>query len=346
MLRKRLMATLGGLVCVLIAAAVTGLWVLQSVLDDLATTNLEVEKILTLTYELGEALTLLEAELHTLDTPAVERFERLTERIGELSSRLTSHEMAPHQAQVAGSGYERLASLTPHFLELASAAAHALDVRTAAARAQEARAVAAAIWTEVTTIRQMAREHVADERTRITVRFRNTVIGLTVAALALANIAIFMLIRAATLVLEPVDRLVEASRRLADEDFKHRVILDRKDEFGELAAAYNQLAAKLESNEQKKVETLRHMALTLNHELNNVINIIELQIGQLDRSRHNDPDLSNRLQQMQANLERMSGVVKSLLNVRRVVLTDYVPGQKMLDLERSTQDADDAGSSE
>lgn len=346
MLRKRLMATLGGLVCVLIAASVIGLWLLQSVLDDLATTNFEVEKVLTNTNELGEALTLLEAELHTFDPSSLVRFEKLIIAIGEMSSQLTTHEMAPHQSELAGGGYERVATLAPIFMELASAAAHARDIRTAAVRSEEARAAAAAIRTEVATIRQMAREHVADERARITNRFRNTVVGLTVAALALANIAIFMLIRAANLVLEPVGRLVEASRRLADEDFKHRVTLDRNDEFGELAAAYNHLAAQLESNEQRKVETLRHLALTLNHELNNVINIIELQIGQLDRSRHDDPDLTARLQQIQANLERMTGVVKSLMNVRRVVLTDYVPGQKMLDLKRSTQDVDDLESSE
>ena len=163
------------------------------------------------------------------------------------------------------------------------------------------------------------------------------VLGLAMAFLVLVNASVVLLLRAANMILNPVDRLVLANRELAAEHFEHRVPLDRADEFDELADAYNHLAQRLQANERKRLETLGMAALTLNHELNNAMSMIELQLKLVSR-RVGQPERVERcLRCIGDALGRMSRTVESLKHVKRIVLTDYVEGTKMLDLEKSTE---------
>ncbi len=173
----------------------------------------------------------------------------------------------------------------------------------------------------------------------LTNRFRWLVTGVALGFLVTINVSVLLLLRAAGMILRPVDKLVEGSRELARERFDHRIVLGEHDEFDELADAYNRLAQQLQDNEQRKVETLHQVARTLNHELNNAIATIELQLPLLQRQAPDDAGFEMRLKQIRENLQRMNHVVKDLTQVRRVVLTDYVQGVKMLDLERSVQEA-------
>jgi signal transduction histidine kinase len=174
-------------------------------------------------------------------------------------------------------------------------------------------------------------------------RLKWIVLGLSAAFLLLINASAVVLVRAAGVVLNPVERLVRASRELAAERFEHRVALDRDEgEFGELARAYNQLAEQLQANERKRIEVLGMAALTLNHELNNAMGTIELQL-QLVKSRSADAArVETCLRRIGDGLARMSGVVESLKHVKRIVLTDYLEGTKMLDLRKSTEEEDHA----
>jgi len=168
-------------------------------------------------------------------------------------------------------------------------------------------------------------------------RFRRTAIGLAIAHLVLLNIMIVVLLRAATLVLRPVDRLVEASRRLASGDYSHRVEVRRHDEFDELAEAFNAMAENLQSDEARRLETLHQVARTLNHELNNAIAIIELQLRLVQKSPGYDRSSGVQLQRIHEALSHMNETIVSLKDVRRVVLTEYIEGVQMLDLKLSTQ---------
>ena len=166
------------------------------------------------------------------------------------------------------------------------------------------------------------------------------VLGLSMAFFVLVNASVVLLLRAAGMILSPVDRLVAASRELAAEHFQHRVPLDRCDEFDELASAYNDLAQRLEANERKRVETLGMAALTLNHELNNAMGMIELQLQLVARRVGDREPVEKSLRCIGDGLSRMRRAVESLKHVKRIVLTDYVQGTKMLDLQKSTEQSD------
>ena len=181
-----------------------------------------------------------------------------------------------------------------------------------------------------------------DRATHVALAGRLTwvVLGLSLAFLILVNASVLLLLRAAGMILSPVDRLVAASRQLAAERFEHRVPLDRDDEFDLLASAYNDLAQRLQANERKRLETLGMVALTLNHELNNAMGMIQLQLQLVARRCGQRAPVEQSLRHIADGLARMSRTVESLKHIKRIVLTDYVEGTKMLDLEKSTQQPD------
>ena len=105
-----------------------------------------------------------------------------------------------------------------------------------------------------------------------------------------------------------------------------------------MATSFNNLAGQLQSNEQRKLQTLAQVALTLSHELNNAGAIIELQLKLLGKQSSGNPAFERCLRQIHESLARMTRTVDLLTKVRRIVLTDYVEGLKMLDLERSVEE--------
>ena len=177
------------------------------------------------------------------------------------------------------------------------------------------------------------------EEERALAQFRTLVVALGVVFVLVINLSIVLLVRMATLILRPVEKLLVATREMSRGNYYHRVQLDEADEFNELAGAYNALAERMQSTENLRMEVLAQAGLALNHDLNNAMATIELQLGLLGRSAGGDVHAERRLRTIQDSLARMKGTVQSLKNVRRIVLTDYGPGVKMLDLERSAEDS-------
>jgi len=170
------------------------------------------------------------------------------------------------------------------------------------------------------------------------VRFRWIVLGLGIVFLVLINLSVVLLLRAAGQVLRPVDKLVAATRELALEHYDHRVQLEEDDEFDRLAEAYNSLAEHLRQTEKQRMNVLAQVGLTLNHELNNAMATMELQLGMLGRGASGDLQAERRLRTIHESLNRMKETVQSLKSVRRIVLTEYSPGMQMLDLAQSLRE--------
>lgn len=201
----------------------------------------------------------------------------------------------------------------------------------------EQKSTRAGLRTAIADLARSVRVYVGDEQASFGRYLRGLVLGLTLSALVMVNISVFVLLRTAQVVLKPVGQLVHGSRELAAEHFDHRVQVEQQDEFGELARAYNRLAEQLQANEERKAEALRQLAVTLNHDLNNAMATIEMQLSLLDRQSGSNTNLAKYFRDIQSTLSRMSQRVASLKHIRRVVLTDYVDGQKMVDLEQSVE---------
>lgn len=327
MLRRNLLIRIGLLIGAFVAGAVVAIWFLQDVLSDIDRTNRDAAVLIGGVQSVGGAVTGIQV--------AKERHDRggsapvIAEAVNNLSEAMTSIG-SHHTVQSRGApstAYQRLRTVLPEFI--------ARNTDPTLMESPEALTASVEVQSAVQHLGDALRAHVATEQANLGRYFRALVLGLTLAALVMVNVAIVVLLRTAQVVLKPVAALVEGSRELAAEHFEHRVQVDQKDEFGELARAYNHLAGQLQANEERKTETLRQLAVTLNHDLNNAMTVIELQLGLLDRQTGGNPLLTRHLNEIRSNLAQMSGTVASLKNIRRIVLTDYVPGQKMLDLPRS-----------
>jgi len=66
--------------------------------------------------------------------------------------------------------------------------------------------------------------------------------------------------------------------------------------------------------------------------------VIELQLSAISRRASACPGLEDCLKQIHESLERVTQTAHALQQVRRIVLTDYVPGTKMIDLEQSARE--------
>jgi methyl-accepting chemotaxis protein len=173
------------------------------------------------------------------------------------------------------------------------------------------------------------------------ISLRWLVLSLALVFVLVINIAVAVLLRMAAMIVRPVEALVRATRELARGNFDCRVQVSANDEFDELAESYNTLAEKLQASEQRKIEMLHQVALAMNHDLNNAASIIELQLKVMGRNAAGNPSAERSLRQIHESLARMTGTVQSLKNARRIVLTDYVSGVKMLDVEQSARQEDE-----
>lgn len=321
MLRRRLLARLGVLVLGFVLGAVASIVLLQGVLTDLDAMNADAKAMISGTQNLSFAI----ASVESLRQAGAEGDARRRDLVREMKSHYEQLGTHPH-LRATGSPAERL------FADVGQALPSFLDSVEANTFTP---ADSLGLQRRVIELSQSAREVVAQEQEALSKKLRTLIIILTIAALVMMNITIVVLLRTAQMVLKPIDDLVEASRKLGQEQYGHRVLTDQGDEFAELARAYNRLGEELAANEKRKVESMQQLAVTLNHELNNVLAVIDLQLSLLDRKSGGDPALAKLFRDIRENLARISTTVASLKNVRRVVLTDYLPGEKMVDLARS-----------
>ena len=338
-LRRKLFLVLGPLVAMLLVTAVAAIVLLQGVLADLSVVNRDVART-------GNTISLIAARitaLHANDsvgeiwTPeAIEGLHREARGLVPMLEALD--EMAP-EAHGLGAPRARIEGLIDD-MESRLALARPTDRLGATLHAARVLASADELAHALLTLSSGIHDDLIGAQEALVTRFRWIVVGLTLAFLVLINVSVIVLLRTARLILSPVRDLVEASRRLAREEFSCRVSLRGRDEFDELANAFNDLAAQLQESDRRRMETLRHVARAVNHELNNALSILELQLEMIER-RPESGIPTSQLHQIHETLERMSGTVRALGNVRRIVLTDYLPGTPMLDLERSSGTLDE-----
>ncbi|MCC7147071.1 MAG: HAMP domain-containing protein [Phycisphaeraceae bacterium] len=338
MLRRKLLLVLGPLVALLLGVAVVAIGLLQNVLQGMDHINTQALVIVDQANQLGATITMVEAELHDLQLGRKRYLDNLIDSVETLRDEirlLSGHYLVTRPE--ADKTFKHLVAALPAFERHVGALATTRDPDLAAFHNEEATQFSGAMRRDILELSSLARAHARKEVEEVISQFRWLVLGLTVVFLLVINLAVLALFRASRMVLQPVERLVDASRQLALEKFDHRVALTQHDEFDELAQAYNQLAEKLQANEKRKIETLGQVALTLNHELNNAIAVIDSQLSLMGRQADKDSRLASQLRQIHQTLERMTHTVRSLQQIRRIVLTDYAEGIKMLDLEKSVR---------
>jgi len=122
----------------------------------------------------------------------------------------------------------------------------------------------------------------------------------------IATVLVFGLGIAASLVLSwkytrPIDRVVQAARRVAHGDLEDTLPVERHDEIGELTASFNDMVQKLRANKEleqrlhqaERLSSIGQLASGIAHEIRNPLNFINLSIDHL-QSRFSPADSHQR----------------------------------------------------
>ncbi len=339
MLRKKLLLNLGPIVALLLLTAITAIWQLQGVLNGLSHINTQAWRVVEQVNELSINVNAIEVELYELQLGKQRHLDALIDLVDstkqivrEMDTQYVVHEASSEPF------FKSICDQMPGFERHVGALATVQDEALAKRHGDAALSAAVTLRQSTLPLSRYVRAHAHAEHESLSNWFRWLVLGLAIVFVLVINVSVIVLLRMGSMVLQPVDKLLTATRELGREHFDYRVKLDQNDEFDELGRAYNSLAEQLQSNEQKRIETLAQAAVMMNHELNNAIAIIDLQLAMLSRQTHGCPALEKCLRQIHQSLERVTQTVHSLKHVRRIVLTDYVAGTKMLDLQRSVEE--------
>ena len=338
MLRKKLLILLGSLVGLLVVVAVVAIWLLQGVLHNMDHIGREYAVVAEDIGRMSGTITEIEIELRELQLKRQRHLDVLIGLVEDLRLQKTRVGAEFNRPLPEGKAYfDQVEEVFPIFERHVGMLATTQDPELAAAHTTEAMGASVSLRRDILALSRLMHEHIMREQDESMAWFRWLVLALAIVFLLVINTSVMVLLRMANMILRPVDQLVEASRRLANEEFAYRVNVPQKDEFGELARAYNHLAEQLQANERRKLETLAQTGVMLNHELNNVSAIIKLQLQLLSRQNDGNPAFERALRQINDSLNRMTATVDALKRVQRIVLTDYSADTKMLDLERSIQ---------
>jgi len=347
MLRRKLLLGLGSLIAAFAVLSIGAVLLLERLLNDLDESRATVTAYISRLHELGGQVIEVEAMLSGTTPPdaAIRRPEDLrfiAEYLRRGAERLKTDDVQWPADSTGPAVRDRLIEALPRFADRIDSAA---DLQAAGGEPASGVFVSGEhVWmqAEILNLTRLARAYASERQAEITWYFRWVVLGIAVAAIVVVNISVLVVLRITGMVLRPVDLLIRAGGEWAQERFGHRVPADLPGEFGQLAATYNHLAEQLAANEQRRLETLHQAARTLNHELNNALAIIELQVHLLHRRPQETAELADRLAHIRDCLARMSGTIAALKSVRRIVLIDYLEGEKMLDLPRSVGERPEA----
>lgn len=315
------------------------LWMLHGTLRDVDHLNAEALVLVDRINRLNSAMTEIQVHLYELQSGRERHLDTLIDDVEAAEGLITS--IGSHylvHGPDTKDHYLDLQTRFPRFRDSVSSLATVQDIRLTAEHNLEAMRLAVGIRESVRHIGAQAKRHAREEQSELGASFRRIVLGTAIGYALVINVSIIILLRAASLIIRPVDKLVETSRQLTHKHSGNRAEGRQNDEFLELAEAYDLLAEQVRKAEQQRMETLTHVAVTLNHELNNALATIEMQLRILGRNAKSDQRLESSLRNIRESMNRMSHTVESLKRIKQIVLTEYSSGIQMLDLKRSTQE--------
>lgn len=145
----------------------------------------------------------------------------------------------------------------------------------------------------------------------------------------------------------PIRILQEGANIIGSGNLNHEIIIKEKNEFFELAHAFNNMVKDLrkfqkEELKQEQLISITRMSVGLNHEINNPIASImmgaQLSLKLLDSLQENTHEdsknkiqtLRNTSQQIFDESKKISKILKDINNIQDPIIEDYVDGTKMV----------------
>src|SRR5947209_11752593 len=128
--------------------------------------------------------------------------------------------------------------------------------------------------------------------------------------------------------LRPVKLITRTANEISATDLRRRLHLQRKDEFGELAATFDHMLARLEAAFKRQAQ----FTSDASHELRTPLTIIDLEINRALTQLEQPREDRQVLEQIQAENEQMTATVNSLLLLARADTRQMTLDRQEVDL--------------
>ncbi|HEU5376278.1 MAG TPA: HAMP domain-containing sensor histidine kinase [Ktedonobacteraceae bacterium] len=128
--------------------------------------------------------------------------------------------------------------------------------------------------------------------------------------------------------LRPVKMITRTANEINATDLRRRLHLKRRDEFGELAATFDQMLARLEAAFKRQAR----FTTDASHELRTPLTIINLEINRALTQLERPEEYRQILEQIQAENEQMTYIVNNLLILARADTGQVVLQREVVDI--------------
>src|SRR6266700_4477307 len=128
--------------------------------------------------------------------------------------------------------------------------------------------------------------------------------------------------------LRPVKMITRTANEISATDLRRRLHLQRRDEFGELAATFDHMLARLEIAFKRQTQFIADAS----HELRTPLTIIDLEINRALTQFERPEAYRHVLEQIQAENEQMTATVNSLLTLARADTGQLVLQREVVDV--------------
>src|SRR6266516_4341374 len=129
-------------------------------------------------------------------------------------------------------------------------------------------------------------------------------------------------------VLQPVKMITRTANEINATDLRRRLHLQRRDEFGELAATFDHMLARLEAAFKRQAQ----FTADASHELRTPLTIIDLEITRALTQLERPEEYRQVLEQIQAENEQMTYIVNNLLTLARADTGQLVLQREVVDV--------------
>jgi len=146
-------------------------------------------------------------------------------------------------------------------------------------------------------------------------------------------------------IIQPIQTLNQATRLIAKGDYAHRIKINRNDEFGEMAQAFNNMAQELENQQVLRNRTMADIA----HELRTPLSILQIDLESMEDGLMEVTPENMRV--LQSEVSHLRNLVEDLRILSRVDAGEITIEQAAIELgslireviERQMQSARDKG---
>jgi signal transduction histidine kinase len=128
--------------------------------------------------------------------------------------------------------------------------------------------------------------------------------------------------------LRPVKMITRTANEINATDLRRRLHLKRRDEFGELAATFDQMLARLEAAFKRQTQ----FTTDASHELRTPLTIIDLEINRALTQLERPEEYRQILEQIRAENEQMTYIVNNLLTLARADTGQLVLQREVVDV--------------